>query len=119
MWPPAVGMSAAGLYQHFADKEAMFAALVEPVLQKCNMWYETHKTRDYELLDSDNLEEMWASDADLTMMMELVYTNFDEFKLLLCCSEGTHYAHFLHELVLSEQRETEAFYRRHKNVGFQ
>ena len=38
------GITAAGLYRHFVDKEAMFAALVEPVLSELQKWCE--RTRE-------------------------------------------------------------------------
>ena len=49
---------------------------------------------------------MWNQGAELSAMMGLVYEHFDEFKLLLCCSQGTKYADFLHEFILIEQKET-------------
>lgn len=114
-----VGMSAAGIYRHFTDKEAMFSALVDPVLKECDAWYEEHKKKDYEWLDENDLDAMWGAGADLEMMLQLVYGHFDEFKLLLCCSEGTRYTGFLHDLVMLEQKETELFLEaaREKNIA--
>lgn len=112
-----VGMSAAGLYRHFADKEALFAALVEPALEACDKWYHAHKDEDYMLLHENKLEEMWESDSDVNLMLEVVYPNYDAFKLLICRSEGTKYADYLHELVMLEQRETIAFMEEAKKRG--
>lgn len=72
----------------------MFAALVEPVLAQCEAWYKKHKDEDYALLERGDLEAMWYQGTELTMMMNLVYENFDVFKLLLCRSEGTKYANW-------------------------
>ena len=104
-----INMSAAGLYRHFADKEALFTALIEPALKASEAWYQAHKERDYELLDGNNLEVMWNSGADVNMILEVVYPNFDAFKLLICRSEGTQYSRFLHDLVMLEQEETLLF----------
>lgn len=111
------GMSAAGLYRHFADKEALFAALVEPALEACSQWYQTHKAEDYELLDKNELDSMWENGADTGLIAKVVYPHFDEFKLLICRSEGTKYANFLHELVMLEQEETLAFMEEAKRLG--
>ena len=54
-----VGMSAAGLYRHFADKEALFTALVEPALTAVEEWYQLHKDFDYEMLERNDLDQMW------------------------------------------------------------
>lgn len=102
-------MSAAGIYRHFADKEALFAALVQPALDACERWYNAHKEWDYELLDRNDLETMWKSESDAELITEVVYPNYDAFKLLVCRAEGTKYAGFLHDLVMLEQTETLAF----------
>lgn len=112
-----VGISAAGLYRHFADKEALFAALVTPALEACREWYIAHRDWDYELLDQGKLEEMWAAEGDTKFIREIVYPYFDSLKLLLCCSHGTRYANFLQEIVRLEQEETEAFVRAAKKKG--
>lgn len=113
----AAGITAAGLYRHFEDKEAMFAALVEPVLAQCEAWYQGHKETDYAYLEQGDLEAMWTQGTELTMMLDVVYENFDVFKLLLCRSEGTKYAHWLHEFVMLEQRETIAYMEAAKAKG--
>lgn len=104
-----IGMSAAGIYRHYADKEALFSALVEPAVQACEQWYQAHKAADYELLNQNNLDDIWESGAETGLIMDVVYPNFDAFKLLICRAEGTKYAGYLHEMVMLEQRETLAF----------
>lgn len=103
------GMTSAGLYRHFRNKEEMFSALVEPTIAECAARFETEKANDYELLAKDQLEEMWTNSSGLTMLLNVIYENFDAFKLLLCCSEGTKYADFTHEFVSMEQQETLAY----------
>lgn len=112
-----IGMSAAGLYRHYADKEALFSALVEPAINACNQWYQAHKAKDYELLDRNSLDVMWEGGAELGLIMDVVYPNFDAFKLLICRSEGTKYANYLHDLVMLEQTETVAFMQAAKEYG--
>lgn len=114
-----VGMSAAGLYRHFADKEALFTALVEPALTAVEEWYQLHKDFDYEMLERNDLDQMWESGADTGLIVNVVYPNFDAFKLLICRSEGTRYADYLHQLVLLEQRETIAFMEAAKKKGIE
>lgn len=112
-----VGMSAAGLYRHFEDKEALFSTLVEPGVKACREWYRKHKNADYELLDQNRLDDMWESGADARLILEVVYPNYDAFKLLICRAEGTKYADYLHELVMLEQEETLAFMEEAKKRG--
>lgn len=105
----SAGMTSAGLYRHFTDKEDMFAALVEPVLQENDRLYGDYKKKDYDSLTEGSLDSMWGDGADLDMMLAQIYRYFDEFKLLLCCSEGTRYANFLHDFVIMEQKDTIEF----------
>ncbi|WP_417047836.1 TetR/AcrR family transcriptional regulator, partial [Dysosmobacter welbionis] len=83
------GITAAGLYRHFVDKEAMFAALVEPVLSELQKWCERTRQVDYDFLEQGDLDAMWDSGNDLGLVVEQIYSHFNEFKLLLCCSAGT------------------------------
>ncbi|WP_312092429.1 TetR/AcrR family transcriptional regulator [Aminipila sp.] len=105
----AAGMTSAGLYRHFADKEAMFAALIEPVLEEFTKQYGIFQQRDYQLLERKALDTMWDSGSDLTVFLDLIYQHFDGFKLLICCAEGTRYANFIHDFVMIEQKETMTF----------
>ncbi|MGX8708697.1 TetR/AcrR family transcriptional regulator [Caproiciproducens sp. R1] len=100
------GMSAAGLYRHFADKEALFAALVDPLLNQLDGVYDSIRKRDYEYLKAGSLDEMWRDSAEIRYFLDLIYGHFEEFKLLLCCSSGTKYENFIHDFVMLEQKET-------------
>jgi len=104
-----VGMSAAGIYRHFADKEAMFEALLEPLYKEFEIRFKQQRERAYRFMDNNCLDDMWKENADLELFMELVYGYFDEFKLLICCSEGTKHANFIHDFVTMEQEETMEF----------
>lgn len=114
----AAGMTSAGLYRHFADKEAMFVALVEPLLTEFSGLFNVFKARDYELLEQGSLDTMWEEGADLAAFLDLIYRHFDAAKLLVCCSEGTRYENFIHDYVIEEQKETLAFLdeARHRGV---
>lgn len=105
----AAGMTSAGLYRHFTDKEDIFAALVEPLLKEFRGLFDVFTARDYKLLEQDTLDTMWEEGADLAAFLDLIYRHFDAAKLLICCSEGTRYAHFVHDYVMVEQKETLAY----------
>lgn len=63
------------------------------------------------------LDAMWDSGNDLGLVVEQIYSHFNEFKLLLCCSAGTKYAWFLHDIVVMEQQETLAYMEEAKKHG--
>ena len=111
------GMTSAALYRHFKDKEDMFASLVDPLLAECKVLFNREKIKDYEYLEQGNLDIMWNESPALKTLLDSIYRNFDEFKLLLCCSDGTKYAGFIHHFVLMEQKETLAYLEAARKKG--
>ncbi len=112
-----IGMSAAGLYRHFQDKEALFDALVEPALQVWYQWAGMRKAMDYEFLDENSLDKMWDGEGENGLIFNVVYPEFDAFKLLICRSEGTRHASFLHDMVMLQQKETMLFMEAARKKG--
>lgn len=50
-------------------------------------------------------------------MIDYIYANFDAFKLIICCSAGTKYEQFIHELVEIEVAATHDFLDTLENSG--
>ena len=51
------------------------------------------------------------STAYLRYFMEYIYDNFDAFKLIICCSDGTKYKNFIYVLVEIEVSKTEKYHQ--------
>ena len=99
------GMTSAGLYRHYADKEAMFAALVEPLVKDVKVWTKRHTSRKYKIVDGGNAREELFGESFFDMIREVILPKRDEFILLMTRSNGTKYENFLHDFVLSNQKE--------------
>lgn len=105
-------------YNHFADKEAMFGELVEPVVQTIAAMYDTSVAQHYTLAESDDLRKLWTlSEQTLSTIIEYIYDHFDVFELLLMRSTGTRYASFLDDVVRLEVAETHNFLAQLKVQG--
>lgn len=105
-------------YNHFEDKEALFGALVEPVVQTVTEMYSDSVVRHFELVRADELKQLWKlSENTICRIIEYVYEYFDVFKLLLMQSTGTKYASFLDDVVRSDVRETQKLITELKNRG--
>ena len=112
------GITTGAFYRHFQDKEALFDALVEPLIQALDTMYKKTMQETYELLDTDQLKEMWGIYAEvLVQYTEFMYQYFDEFKLLLTRSEGTKHQSFRNDLVAMEAKETKRFMEELKRRG--
>lgn len=99
------GITVSGLYKHFPSKEEMFAHLVQPMLDEFNDLYQ-QKERE----EQDAIEEIGAAAAflneDAVYAMAFIYDHFDEFKLLVCCSQGTRYEDYAHKLAEMEEESS-------------
>ena len=89
-----------GLYKHFANKEEMFASLVDPVIEgliECLHGIEDNYLDEIDEVDSANL---WEDQAEPVRAMEYIYDHIDEFKLIICRSQGTRYESFTHDIAI-------------------
>ena len=111
------GITAAGLYRHFVDKEAMFAALVEPVLSELQKWCERTRQVDYDFLEQGDLDAMWDSGngfgpgggTDLFPFQRV------QAAALLFCRDQVRLVS--HDIVVMEQQETLAYMEEAKKHG--
>ena len=99
------GMAPAGLYRHYADKEAMFQAAVEPLLAEIDTWLTDHKANKYGLVDQKAEADALFGQTFVDLVKEVIYPNKDEFRMLLCCAQGTRYENFIHDFVAGQQGE--------------
>ncbi|MCR5802948.1 MAG: TetR/AcrR family transcriptional regulator [Clostridia bacterium] len=95
-----------GIYKHFANKEEMFASLVDPVIDGllgCMQGIEDDYISELDRVESDG---MWKDQSEPVKSMMYIYEHFDEFKLLICKSQGTRYESFTHDLAKLEEEAT-------------
>lgn len=112
----AAGMSASGLYKHFAGKEEMFAALVEPAYQGLMDLFRQEADDQRRSVGNGDLSR-WENGRDAKMAMAYIYDHLDAFRLLVCKSQGTKYEGFLHELAALEEEMTLSFMDMLKRQG--
>ncbi len=99
------GMTSAGLYRHYADKEAMFCAMVEPLIEDIKAWTENHTRNKYNLVEAQTEKKDIFGESFVDMIREVILPSRDEFKLLMTCSAGTKYENFIHDYALENQKE--------------
>ena len=104
------GVTTGAFYGYFSGKEALFAALVEEhATAIMNIFMSAQE--DFEMLDEkDKANHMGVeSRKSIDAILDYVYEHFDEFKLIICKSEGTSYENFIHNMVEIEVEETYQF----------
>ncbi len=99
------GMTSAGLYRHYPDKEAMFDAMVEPLVEEIRAWTKRHTKSRKSLVDAQAKNSDIFSESFVDMVREVILPRRDEFRLLMTCSAGTKYENFIHEYAHANQKE--------------
>lgn len=87
----AVGISAPGIYKHFDSKEAVFSALVDPLIERVREILRLTESEKDEMFQRGQTDEVWDKDKIFSETLDFIYENFDSMKLLICCAEGTKY----------------------------
>ncbi len=107
-----VGITTAGLYKHFKDKEDMFHYLVKDTLDAFNEMAQSN-TAQMEDDDSYNpFDEDWAS-----FWVDFIFEHYEGFKLLICCSEGSPYESFEETLIEYEETDDKRYHEILKASG--
>ena len=113
-----VGLTVGALYRHFANKEDMFAALVEPAINELMTAYNEFYERGCEIMKCGDVQRLWNdSESETKWLMSFVYDHFVEFKLLICRSQGTRFESFVHDMAQLEERSTLEYFERMKQYG--
>ena len=112
----AAGMSASGLYKHFASKEEIFAAIVEPTYLGLIGLYRKEATAQEEIINAGDIYN-WEDGNDAKLAISYIYDHLDIFRLLICKSQGTKFESFLHDLAAVEEEMTLAFMEELKKKG--
>ena len=99
------GMSVSGLYKHFASKEEVFSALVEPAYQGLMDLYHAEESAQQQSLGQGDMSD-WDNGKDASLALTYIYDHLDAFRLIVCKSQGTKYEDFLHDLAVLEEATT-------------
>ena len=112
------GMTSAGLYRHYADKEAMFNAMVEPLIDSIESWTRNHRESKFSIISEGVPEDDLFGETFIDLIREVILPRRDEFILLMSRSNGTKYENFIHDFVVSNQKEFLKAIRYLKKKGY-
>lgn len=112
------GFTQGAFYGYYPDKAALFDALVSEAADGLMEQFKAAQQAHYDLIPEDKAEQSRNLSTDyLNCLINYIYDNFDAFKLVVCCSEGTRYADYIHELVEIEVAQTENYYQQLRQLG--
>lgn len=101
------GVTTGAFYGYYDRKEALFDALVAKQYETFMDCY-CRAQEDFAKLPPQKQPENLSTISSQCMheMLLYAYENLDEFKMILCCSEGTRFAGMIDELVAIEIQGT-------------
>ena len=106
------GFTKGAFYGYYPDKAALFEALVSEAADGLINRFKAAQDAHFDLIPTGKTTESRNLSTEyLRYFINYVYDSFDEFKLILCCSEGTKYANYIHDLVVLDVERTEKYYR--------
>lgn len=112
------GVTTGAFYGYFSSKEALFASIVEPHAAAVMGKFMTAQTNFAEMPEEEQPEHMGKESADcVSWMIEYMYNHYEDFKILICCSEGTSYESFIHSMVEVEVEYTLRYVEVLKKLG--
>lgn len=93
-------------YGYFDGKEQLFSTIVDPCAAAVQCRFSQSKDTFYDL-PTKRINENGVEIIDcIDWMVDYMYDNFDVFKILLCCADGTKYESFVHDMVEIEVEST-------------
>jgi AcrR family transcriptional regulator len=99
------GMTSAGLYRHYRDKEAMFDSVVEPLINEIKIWNKKHIAKKYALTGKKEDKDVLFGETFIDLIKNILIPHKEEFIILMNCSSGTKYENFIHNYVDENQSE--------------
>lgn len=111
------GLTTGAFYGYYKNKQQLFDALVgEQYEEILNIYKRTLK-----IFFDLSPEEQCRSMEDITYenmlkLKDYMYDNFDQVKMILCCSEGTKYKNLVHRMAQMDVQATHDFGKTMENM---
>lgn len=104
------GVTTGAFYGYYDSKEKLFDALVSEQYEHVMDMYMSTQNSFKELEAEKQQANMGKIGGDcLEQMIDYMYANEDEFRLILMCSKGTRYENMVHEMSEVEVQATHDF----------
>lgn len=112
------GLTTGSLYNRFIDKEEMFEVLVKEAADKLLDYFEGAQKEFAGFNAKRQHEEMHSyTSQKVDIMIDIIYQHIDEFKLIICKSNGSRYEFFVDKMVDIETENTVRFIQDLKEAG--
>ncbi len=112
------GFTQGAFYGYYKDKESLFIAIVSEAADGLVERFKKAQEAHFDLIEQENTKiSRELSTTYLRRFINYIYDNFDIFKLIICCSNGTKYENYIHNLVELEVEVAEKYYGILRDMG--
>lgn len=93
------GVTWGALAKRYSGKDELFGTLVSSVADSFKAALLGQQEEFHALPQREREETALADKVEIADFVDYIYDHFDEFRLLIVCSKGSSYEHYLDELV--------------------
>lgn len=112
------GVTTGAFYGYYDSKEKLFGALVGEQYDTFMGAFKKTIQEFHRMSPQKQIENLGTFSFEcMHDMLLYAYNNLTEFKLLLCCSDGTHFSGMLDEMVEIEIKATHDFQKMLETIG--
>ena len=112
------GVTTGAFYGYFKNKEELFDALVSEPAEAFLGEFMNAQVTFSNLPEAEQPQNMGKiTGSCMEVLLDYIFEHFSAFKLIICCSEGTKYENFIHDIVEIEIKYTHDFMKVLKNLG--
>lgn len=108
-------------YRHFESKQELFSVLVKPCVDQLLNMYDKGDVDCFNVAinEEDIIKSIEIGNKVIIDFIHFIYDNFDLFRLILLCSDGTPFRSFIEDLVDLEVKESIRFFDEVKKQGIE
>lgn len=112
------GVTTGAFYGYFSSKEALYTSIVEPHATAIMGRFMKSQLDFADLPYEEQPKHMGVESADcVDWMIDYIYKNYNDVKILICCNDGTSYETFVDRMVEVEVEATFRYIEVLKNLG--
>ena len=114
------GVSTSAIYTRFGNKEGLYRALVSPAAEKLLSYMQTYLSDFRQLAPETQVRERTDySDRGCQGFLDILYDNFDDFKLMVTSSTNDLYRSYLEKIAQLDEACTVAFLKVSHNPAYE
>lgn len=112
------GYTTGMLYGRFADKTQLFNELVEEPANRLFEYFTSAENIFFSMSPQKQYKDMHALvEEKVKAIIDIIYSNFDVFKLIICKSAGSGYEYYIEKMVNLETENTLRYVDRLRENG--